>query len=64
MGIPLKRGRTFTERDTEDAKQVGIIDERMAAIAWPNQDPIGKRFRIPFPSALDGDRGRCGPHSA
>jgi predicted permease len=49
MGIPLKKGRFFTERDTADAKPVGIIDERVAEIAWPNQDPIGKRFRIPLP---------------
>jgi predicted permease len=48
MGIPLIAGRTFNERDTTSAPPVGIIDERIARLAWPGESAIGKRFRIPF----------------
>jgi len=47
MGIPIIAGRTFDERDTATAKPVGIIDERVAALMWPGENPIGKRFRVP-----------------
>jgi predicted permease len=45
MGIPLRRGRLFTERDTPDQPRVVIVDELMAGELWPGQDPIGKRVR-------------------
>src|SRR5262245_48831879 len=48
LGIPVLRGRTFSESDTEDSKLVGIIDDRIASRVWPNQNPVGKRFRIPY----------------
>jgi putative ABC transport system permease protein len=46
IGIPLVRGRFFTETDTADGQRVGLIDEQIARRVWPNQDPIGKRFRL------------------
>ena len=49
LGIPLLEGRGFTDADTADRLAVGIVDERLARIAWPNESPIGHRFRIPFP---------------
>ncbi len=48
LGIPLLRGRTFSDSDVEDSKPVGIIDDWIANRVWPNQNPVGQRFRIPF----------------
>lgn len=49
LGIPLLQGRGFTEADADPARLVGIVDEQVARLAWPGQDPIGRRFRIPAP---------------
>jgi putative ABC transport system permease protein len=51
IGIPIVDGRSFSDADHADAPRVGIIDERVARLAWPNESAIGKRFRIPFPDA-------------
>lgn len=42
MGIPLREGRDFTERDTKGALNVIILNETCARTLWPGQDPIGK----------------------
>jgi putative ABC transport system permease protein len=46
MGIGLREGRLFTERDA-DRPAVGLVDERVAKTMWPGQSAVGKRFRIP-----------------
>jgi putative ABC transport system permease protein len=46
MGIPLKRGRLFTEADTAEGKLVAVVSETAWRRYWPNEDPIGKRFAI------------------
>lgn len=43
LGIPLRRGRTFTPQDGADSVPVAVVDEEMVRRYWPNQDPIGKR---------------------
>jgi putative ABC transport system permease protein len=46
MGIPLRAGRDFTERDTPDAPGVIILNETLARRHWPGEDPIGKRVTL------------------
>ena len=41
-GIPLKRGRSFDGRDRPNAPAVVIINETMARLNWPNEDPVGQ----------------------
>jgi len=48
LGIPVLKGRTFTDHDTADSPGVVIVSESLARSAWPNQDPIGKRMNIGF----------------
>ncbi|MGI8432611.1 MAG: ABC transporter permease, partial [Chthoniobacterales bacterium] len=46
MGIPLKRGRLFNERDNAKAPRVAIINEALAKQFFPNEDPIGKQINV------------------
>ena len=45
LHIPLKRGRTFTNADNEQAPKVAVINETMAKKFWPNEDPVGRSFK-------------------
>jgi predicted permease len=46
LGIPLLRGRYFTESDTEQSAGVVIINQSMALQYLPNEDPVGKSLII------------------
>jgi putative ABC transport system permease protein len=46
MGIPLLRGRLFTEQDNSKAPSVAIINETMANQYFPDEDPIGKHIHL------------------
>jgi putative ABC transport system permease protein len=41
LGIPLLKGRVFTELDHEDAAPVIVINETLARREWSGRDPIG-----------------------
>jgi len=42
MGIPLLKGRSFTERDTVDSPPVVIINQALARQYFKEENPIGK----------------------
>ncbi|HEY2108261.1 MAG TPA: ABC transporter permease [Candidatus Acidoferrales bacterium] len=46
MDIPLLQGRLFTDADDQNTQFVGIVNQAMAKKYWPNQDPIGRHFKI------------------
>ena len=45
MHIPILRGRAFADSDNETAPQVAIVNQAMGKKFWPNENPVGKRFR-------------------
>jgi predicted permease len=46
MGIAIVEGRSFRIDDDENAPRVAIVNQHLAQHYWPNQDPLGKRFRL------------------
>jgi putative ABC transport system permease protein len=46
LGIPLLRGRNFTEADLREPRHVMLINEALARKYFPNEDPIGKRLDV------------------
>jgi putative ABC transport system permease protein len=51
MRIDLIRGRLFSTADRKDTPPVALIDEVFARQYFPNEDPIGKRFKLNTPDA-------------
>jgi len=47
MGIALRRGRAFDDRDTLAAPGVVVVSESTARRLWPGRDPIGQRLLEP-----------------
>jgi putative ABC transport system permease protein len=45
MGVPLLRGRDFDDRDTRASLPVAIINDTLARQFFPDDDPIGHRFK-------------------
>jgi putative ABC transport system permease protein len=46
LGVRLLSGREFSAADSADATPVAIINETAARKLWPDEDPLGKRFRL------------------
>ncbi len=46
LGIPLRKGRGFAERDRRDGAAVVVINETMAARLWPDGNPIGEQITV------------------
>ena len=46
MGIPLIKGRTFTEQETKETPRVVIINEAFARTHFSDENPLGKRLII------------------
>jgi predicted permease len=50
MGIPLLRGRLFTESDSSSSVPVTLISETLAKRYFPNEDPLGRQLSFGFPA--------------
>jgi predicted permease len=46
MGITIEQGRDLTEGDDQSAPYVAVINRAMAEKYWPNQDAIGREFKL------------------
>ncbi len=46
MGIPLQRGRFFTEADNNHAPSVAVVDETFARQYFGTENPIGKHLNL------------------
>lgn len=46
LRIPILAGRPFGAEDTATSPKVGIIDERLAKVRFPGQNPLGRMFTI------------------
>jgi putative ABC transport system permease protein len=44
LAIPLKKGRDFSDRDKSGAPSTAIINDDLARVYFPDEDPIGKRI--------------------
>lgn len=50
LGIPIIKGRDIAAQDLDQASSVvAVINEKMAALYWPNEDPIGRRVTLGLP---------------
>jgi len=57
MGTRLLAGRTFTQDDSSPDKNLLVVDQTLAAKAFPNESAVGKRilFRVRTPEAQWGE---------
>jgi putative ABC transport system permease protein len=71
LGLPLTAGREFTDGDSADARRVVIINQKLAANAWGNENPVGRNLVLdyqqgPYPYEVVGvvrDDRHKGPRS-
>jgi putative ABC transport system permease protein len=59
LGIPLVRGRNFTDQEDTEERRVVLINEAMARQHFPGEDPIGRRISVemfdePTPTEIIG----------
>lgn len=46
MGLPILKGRDFTDAEGISRSPVAVINDTMAKRLWASDDPIGRRFRL------------------
>jgi predicted permease len=46
VGVPMVRGRGFTDQDTATSPQVAVVNETFAKKFFPGQNPVGQHFGI------------------
>ena len=71
LGLPVRAGREFTDRDDADARRVVIINQKLARNGWGNESPVGRNLILdyqqgPYPYEVIGvvaDDRHKGPRS-
>jgi predicted permease len=70
LGIPLKNGRDFSDRDTRDKPFVAVVNEALVRRSFGREDPVGRTIYCPFDSftamtiiGVVGDVHQRGPAS-
>jgi putative ABC transport system permease protein len=48
MGIPIVRGRSFSDRDAHGSTPVVIVDDSLVSKLFPGEDPLGRRIAFEF----------------
>jgi putative ABC transport system permease protein len=51
LGLALREGRGFEERDDEGSLPVAVVNETMARSFWPGESPLGRRFKVGLPDS-------------
>jgi putative ABC transport system permease protein len=54
MGVPLRQGRLFTDRDDVTAPEVVLLNEAAARLFWPGESPLNRKV------TFDADFGPAG----
>jgi putative ABC transport system permease protein len=52
LGIPLIKGRNFTDADKETSVPVALVNQAFAKLYFPTDDPIGKQIQMGIPSTM------------
>jgi putative ABC transport system permease protein len=54
FGIPIVRGRGFTDSDNGSAPLVMIVNESFARMYWPGEEALGKQLRMSWAGVVGG----------
>jgi putative ABC transport system permease protein len=46
IGFKPVRGRNFTAAEGTSRSHVALINQKLASLIWPKQDPVGRRFQL------------------
>jgi len=55
MGVPIVRGREFTDADNQKSTAVSIVSEALAKIYWKGRDPVGTHILLEDASGAPRD---------
>ena len=59
LGLRLLRGRAFIDRDAMPGSEGAIVNQRLATMFFPNEDPIGRRICLTAPNAATATPPAC-----
>ena len=53
LRIELKRGRTFSEQEVNDARKVAVVNQTFVRRYFPGETPLGRRIRLASVESAD-----------